>query len=83
MVIISFEVDIVIGLGVMVALALLLSFISFDKFNPKVFLMFLSLTSGYMLYADLIPLWVLIFCLIILIILITMDINEKRKGSNS
>ena len=64
----------------MVSLALLLTFISFDKFNPKVFLMFLSLTAGYMLYAGLIPLWVLIFCLIILIMLITMDINEKRKG---
>ena len=63
----------------MVGLALLLTFISFDKFNSKIFLMFLSLTSGYMLYAGLIPLWVLVFCLIILIVLITMDINNKRK----
>lgn len=63
----------------MVALALLLVFISFNKFNSKTFLMFLSLTAGYMLYAGFIPLWVLIFCLIILIVLITMDINEKRK----
>ncbi len=63
----------------MVALALLLTFISFDKFNSKIFLMYLSLTAGYMLYAGLIQLWVLVFCLIILIVLITMDIYNKRK----
>ena len=68
-----------IGIGVMVGIALLLTFLSYQKFDSKSFLIFLTFTSAYMVYAEMLELYVLIFSIIIMLVLVGMDLKERGR----
>ncbi len=70
--------DWIIGLGLMFGLALVFNSLIFE--NLEGFIIFLTLFCAFVVYADLLPLWVLVFNIIILTITIYYEINKKGAG---
>lgn len=68
--------DWIIGIGLMFGLALVLNFMIFE--NLEGFIVFLTLISAFVVWADLLPLWVLILNVILLTISVYYEVNKKR-----
>lgn len=68
--------DWIIGIGLMFGLALVLNFMIFE--NLEGFIVFLTLISAFVVWADLLPLWVLILNVIFLTISVYYEVNKKR-----
>ena len=62
----SADMNWIIGLGIMIGIAFFLNFFTTNSF--KGFLIFLTFSCGFMVYAGIINTWVLILCIIITVI---------------
>ncbi|MBY9021806.1 MAG: hypothetical protein KGD67_12180, partial [Candidatus Lokiarchaeota archaeon] len=56
----------IIGLGIMIGIAFFLNFFTTNNF--KGFLIFLTFSCGFMVYAGIIDSWIIILCIIITVI---------------
>lgn len=66
----------ILGIGIMVLLALFLTFLTFK--DTETFFIFLTIFSGFVVWAGLVELWVLVINLVVLTLII---INKTfRKG---
>ena len=72
-------IDWIIGISFMFGLALFLNSLTFK--NMSGFFVFLTLFSSFMIWGGLLPLWVLIFNLIILCFVIYFEIYKKGNQS--
>lgn len=73
------EYDWIIGIGVSFGLALLFSSLTFK--NLQSFLLFLTMFTGFFVYAGVLDLWILIMCIIADVIVVYTSI--KGFSSNS
>lgn len=65
----------IIGLGLAFGLALIFTVLTSQDFNT--FLVWLTIFIGFSIWAGLLPLWILILCIIILVIVIYLEIQNK------
>jgi len=75
---VSIEVDLMIGLGIMFGLSIIFTFLTYQ--NIVSFLSFSLLFSGFVVWAGLVPSWVLTLNLIILITVIFYKAKQQRGG---
>ena len=66
----------VVGLGLMFALALVMNQLTFKDLNS--FFIWLTIFDGFMVWGGLLPLWTLIICIIVLIIILYDQVKENR-----
>lgn len=65
----------VIGLGLMFALAFLFNYLTYN--DLETFFIWLTIFNSIMVWAELLPLWSLIVCIIVLVILIYIQLKSK------
>jgi len=71
----SADINWIIGFGIMIGIAFFLNFFTINNF--KGFLIFLTFSCGFMVYAGVISTWVLILCIIITIIVIIPSLQAN------
>lgn len=71
----------VIGLGLAVGLAFMLDYLTFKDF--KGFFIFLTIFVGFMVWANMLELWSLIMCMIVLTVLIIFEFKSGMSGGVS
>lgn len=69
------EIDWLIGLALMFSLAMLMTVLSTKDMEG--FLVWLTIFSGFVIWAGLIDLWILILLIIVLVILIFSNIRKR------
>jgi len=67
----------IIGLGLAFGLALIFTVLTSQDFN--IFLVWTTIFMSFVVWAGLLPLWTLIACIIVLVIVMYLEI--KNKGS--
>ena len=65
----------IIGLGLAFGLALIFTVLTSQDFNT--FLVWITIFIGFTVWGGLLPLWVLIVCIILLVIVIYLEIKDK------
>lgn len=73
----EFSISFMLGLAIMFALALFMSFLTSK--DTESFFIFLTIFAGFVVWGGLIDLWVLILCLIILTLIIISKF-KKNEG---
>lgn len=68
----------IMGLSLMFALALIFSYLTYK--DVETFFVFLTIFCGFMVWSGLVPLWVLIMCVIVLVLIIINNVNKRRIG---
>ena len=71
----DFTINFMLGLGIMFGLSLFMTYLTSK--DTETFFIFLTIFAGFVVWGELIDLWVLILCLIIL----TLIIYSKTKRS--
>lgn len=64
-----------LGLGIMFGFAFVMSALTFNNFSC--FFIWLTIFSAVVVWAGLLPLWVLILCLMMLGVVLYLEVNEK------
>ncbi len=65
----------ILGVGIMFGLAFILNYITFN--NTPAFFIYLNIFCGFVVWAELLPLWVLILCLMILIVILFFQMKSQ------
>lgn len=65
----------VLGLGIMVGLALILNYLTYK--DNVAFFIYLTIFAGFMVWAELLPMWTLIICIMILTTIIYMQLKSQ------
>ena len=60
----------------MFGLALVMTYLTYK--DTETFFIWLTIFSGFVVWAGLVDLWILIICLIVLTVIITSNISKKR-----
>lgn len=68
-----------LGLGIMFGLAFVMTALTFK--NMSCFFIWLSIFSGVVIWAGLLPLWVLILCILLLGVVLYLEVNDKGVNS--
>lgn len=73
----EFSINFMLGLAIMFAMALFMTYLTSK--DTETFFIFLTIFAGFVVWGELIDLWVLVLCLIILI-LIMLSKTKSRSG---
>lgn len=65
----------IIGIALVFGLALIFTYLTFQDFNT--FLVWLTIFDAFAVWGGLLPLWSLILCIIILVIVIYTEVRNK------
>lgn len=65
----------IIGIALVFGLALIFTYLTFQDFNT--FLVWLTIFDAFAVWGGLLPLWSLILCIIVLVIVIYTEISNK------
>lgn len=65
----------ILGVGLMFGLAFVLNYITYN--NTPSFFIFLTIFCGFVVWAELLPLWTLILCLMILVIILFFQMKSQ------
>ena len=68
-----------LGLGIMFGLAFVMTALTFK--NMSCFFIWLLIFSGVVIWAGLLPLWVLILCILLLGVVLYLEVNDKGVNS--
>lgn len=71
----AIDVNWILGIAIMFALALVLTKLTFNDLES--FFIWLTIFAGFVVWSGLLPLWILIICLIIMILIIVNKIKKK------
>lgn len=69
------DINWILGLSVMFGLALVMTFMTFK--NTQTFFIWLTVFSGFVVWAGLIELWVLVLCIIILMMIFISNLKKR------
>lgn len=72
------DINWIFGVGIMFMLALGMTYITYK--DVETFFIFLTIFSGFVVWAGLLPLWVLVMCLIVLTLIMINNIKKGRGG---
>lgn len=71
--------DILIGIGLLIGLPLLLTFVSEKKFSLTIVLVYMTIVNAFIVSTEILPIWTQILLLIIMVGLAYMEIKAKRS----
>lgn len=66
----------ILGIGVMFGLSLMMTIMTYKDVDT--FFIFLSIFSGFTVWSGLLPLWVMVFSIIITMLILVNKVNKKR-----
>ena len=66
----------IIGIGLMFGLAFVLSYLTYK--DLPTFFIFLTIFNAFMVWSEFLPIWTLIICLIVLVIIVYIEIKGKE-----
>lgn len=66
----------IIGIGIAFGLAFIFSYLTYK--DLPTFFVFLTIFDGFMVWCDFLPMWTLIICLIVLVIIAYIEIKGKE-----
>lgn len=73
----TFDIDLVVGLGVILMLALFMTYLTYK--DIQTFFIFLAIFSAFAVWSGLLELWVLIINMVVLSMILISMIYSKRR----
>ena len=72
------DFDVVIGIGLLIGLPLVLTFLSEKKFSLTVILVYMTIINAFIVSINILPLWTQVLFLILMVGLGYLEISHKR-----
>lgn len=80
MILSTYDYDVLIGIGLLIGLSLLLTFLSEKKFNITILIVYMTIVNAFLVSTSVLDLWTQVLLLIMLVAVAFLQ--NKNQGSS-